>query len=78
MRRLKTYLRSTMLSSLALLQIYRYDFPVDLYKVISEFVSRKEQRLSFLFWLSYEENPLNWLKQTVDVVFVENIINIDF
>ena len=53
MLRLKTYLRSTMsserLSSLALLYIYRNDFPFDLDKVISEFVSRKERSLSFLF-----------------------------
>ena len=47
------------LSSLALLHIYRDDFPVGLDQVISELVSRKERRLSFLLWLSYKTNPLN-------------------
>ena len=60
MRRLKTYLRSTMgskrLSSLALLHIYRDDFPVDSDKIISEFVSRKERRLPSLFYCLLRES----------------------
>ena len=53
------------------LHIYIDNFPVDLDKVISEFVSRKERRLSVLFWLSFEKNPLNW---SVYVVFVEILL----
>ena len=55
MRRLKTYLRSTMrserLSSLALLHIYRNDFSVDLDKVIYPSPG-KSGVCPFFFWLS--------------------------
>ena len=50
LRRLKTYVRSTMnndrLSSLALMHIHR-DFSVDLDKVMEKFVSAKTRRIDF-------------------------------
>ncbi|MCG7879675.1 MAG: hAT family dimerization domain-containing protein [Candidatus Thiodiazotropha endolucinida] len=52
MRRVKTYLRSTMtterLSSLALLHAYK-DVDIDVQQVINEFADRKDRRLAFLF-----------------------------
>ena len=36
--------------------LYRDDFPVDLDKGISEFLSRRERRLSFLFWFLWKES----------------------
>ena len=52
MRRVKTYLRSTMtterLSALCMLHAYK-DFSVDIEKVIDSFATRKDRRLAFLF-----------------------------
>ena len=52
MRRVKTYLRSTMkteqLSALALMHAYR-DMPIDVEALIREFCAKKNRRLAFEF-----------------------------
>ena len=56
MRRVKTYLRSTMkterLAALALMHAYR-DIPIDVEALIREFCAKKNRRLAFEFLIEF-------------------------